>query len=75
MPDHHSKIDETEQPDIKNGSIIRKPYHRPVLENLGDLRTLTLGSSMTGYKDSGSGIYSETFPTPIPPPPDTFPNP
>jgi hypothetical protein len=33
----------------------RKAYHRPILEVLGDLRTMTLGVSPTGIKDSGVG--------------------
>ena len=37
----------------------RKPYHRPVLESLGDLRTMTLGSSPTGDFDSGGGSLYE----------------
>ena len=35
----------------------RKHYHRPVLEVLGDLRTMTLGASPTGIKDSGISLY------------------
>lgn len=37
----------------------RKPYHRPKLEVLGDLRTMTLGTSPTGNADSGGGAYYE----------------
>jgi len=35
----------------------RKHYHRPVLEILGDLRTMTLGASPTGIRDSGVSLY------------------
>ena len=35
----------------------RKPYHQPVLEILGDLRTMTLGASPTGIKDSGGFLF------------------
>lgn len=35
----------------------RKHYHRPVLEVLGDLRTMTLGASPSGIKDSGVSRY------------------
>jgi hypothetical protein len=51
-----SNTDESEQP--------RKLYSKPQLEELGDLRTLTLGASPEGFKDSGGAFYSETFPPP-----------
>ena len=37
----------------------RKPYIKPLLLDLGDLRTLTLGNSITGMKDSGTGTMWE----------------
>ena len=37
-----------------NTSKPRKPYHKPQLEELGDLRALTLGGS-PGIGDSGMG--------------------
>ncbi len=36
----------------------RKPYHKPQLEELGDLRTLTLGGS-PGAGDSGGAFGVE----------------
>ena len=33
--------------------IVRKPYHKPLLEELGDLRTLTLGGTTAGPDFSG----------------------
>jgi hypothetical protein len=57
---------------------LRKPYHRPVLEALGDLRTMTLGASPTGIKDSGIGtLYEKNPDMPIPgfPLPDEFKQP
>lgn len=42
----------------------RKPYASPRLEELGDLRELTLGSSV-GVTDSG-GQTQNVFPTPPP---------
>ncbi|MGB8212671.1 MAG: hypothetical protein WCE68_03840 [Anaerolineales bacterium] len=50
----------------------RKPYTKPHLAALGDLRTLTLGNSPTGFPDSGVGTKMENifpnsapgFPTP-----------
>jgi hypothetical protein len=42
---------------------IRKPYHKPLLEELGDLRTMTLGGS------PGIGDFSgdPNFTAPLPP--------
>jgi hypothetical protein len=56
----------------------RKPYHQPVLEVLGDLRTMTLGTSPSGIKDSGVGtLYEKAGDMPIPgfPLPDEFKQP
>ncbi len=44
----------------------RKPYRKPYLKNLGDLRTLTLGGS-PGAGDSGSSTI-RTPPVSIPQP-------
>ena len=62
---------------VTPGGVVRarKPYRQPELEVLGDLRTLTLGSSPTGVKDSGVGTLYEyagdLAPIPnFPPPPD-----
>lgn len=46
----------------------RKPYRRPELEALGDLRTMTLGTSPTGIKDSGTGTLYEFVGDLLPPP-------
>lgn len=59
---------------------LRKPYRRPELQVLGDLRTMTLGTSPTGIKDSGVGtLYEKTgdlLPAPgYPPPPGQPPLP
>ena len=53
----------------------RKPYRKPQLEELGDLRTLTLGGS-PGIGDSGGGQFSE-FPPGVHsmPPPGGYPRP
>lgn len=41
----------------------RKPYDKPQLIDLGDLRTLTLGSSVGSSPDSSPGIGTEwTYP-------------
>jgi len=51
----------------KGGELFRRPYCKPQLTSLGDLRSLTLGPSPSGYEDSAGGGYSESFPT-LPPP-------
>ena len=40
----------------------RKPYCKPQLIELGDLRSITLGLSPTGYMDSGTGGLWEKYP-------------
>jgi hypothetical protein len=58
----------------------RKPYRKPQLEVLGDLRTLTLGGS-PGLNDSGGSyltrkpLGSMLQPGGFPPLPDGFPKP
>jgi hypothetical protein len=55
----------------------RKPYRKPHLDKLGDLRTLTLGGS-PGTGDSGGGTFIEFPPSGhsiiknLPPPVDLF---
>lgn len=39
----------------------RKPYHRPKLQKLGDLRSLTLGPSIGPPNDSSSGWPADTY--------------
>jgi hypothetical protein len=51
----------------ENMPLLRKPYEKPALVELGDIRSLTLGASPAGFKDSGAGLYTETFPTLMPP--------
>lgn len=57
---------------------IRKPYRKPHLKKLGDLRTLTLGGSL-GTGDSGtSNTYKRKLGLPQPGgyyPPEFFPRP
>ncbi|HEY5158632.1 MAG TPA: hypothetical protein VII93_11785, partial [Anaerolineales bacterium] len=45
---------------------LRKPYCKPQLMELGDLRTLTLGVSPTGFFDSGGGFLYEDYSYPTP---------
>jgi hypothetical protein len=53
----------------KNGQMLAeaaaepgKPYCKPRLMELGDLRTLTLGVSPVGFWDSGGGFLYENYP-------------
>jgi hypothetical protein len=67
------------QPPLREEANRRKQYRRPRLEELGDLRTLTLGGS-PGGGDSGSA-GTRKFPGSLPQPddfplfPDGFPTP
>lgn len=53
-------IVKTDQESLQSSA--RKVYEKPRLIRLGDLRAMTLGSSPDGYEDSGSGLYTETYP-------------
>ena len=71
MSNMDKRIPETQQDLTGNTGKSRKHYYKPQLVELGDLRTLTLGNSPTGYKDSGIGTrlerlhkYAPGFPTP-----------
>jgi hypothetical protein len=73
MSFNHKIPSETQQAGVESKDKLRKFYRKPQLEELGDLRSLTLGSSPTGFFDSGGGsLYESDFPTPLPP---GFPNP
>jgi hypothetical protein len=70
----------SEDQHIPAGDIgnLRKPYCKPQLMELGDLRTLTLGASPEGFWDSGGGYlyeYSNSFSAPRFPNPHVLPNP
>lgn len=46
---------------LENEEEIRKPYVKPQLEEIGDLRTLTLGSSPFDTPDSNMlGMFDNT---------------
>ena len=45
----------------------RKLYRKPQLEYLGDLRSITLGSSTMGTPDSGFGSWNNNAPVRMPP--------
>jgi hypothetical protein len=67
------------QPPFREEANRRKQYRKPQLEELGDLRTLTLGGS-PGRNDSGSydtrkPNESLSQPGGFPPLPDDFPTP
>jgi hypothetical protein len=62
MPINHEnnmKLNHDDNAQIQK--IDRKPYHKPVLEKLGDLRSLTLGPSLGFPEDSGSGWPEDTW--------------
>ncbi|HEY5157835.1 MAG TPA: hypothetical protein VII93_07745, partial [Anaerolineales bacterium] len=68
--DQHIPIGDTGRP--------RKPYCKPQLMQLGDLRTLTLGVSSEGFFDSGGGhLFENYFGSSAPrfPNPHVLPNP
>jgi hypothetical protein len=44
----------TKKTPIEKKDKLRKPYYKPQLEELGDLRTLTLGGSPGGGDSGGS---------------------
>ena len=69
---------ETNHVEPENRTMPRRAYCKPSLIELGDLRTLTLGSSPSGNKDSGGGgLYEYTGFSPLPgfPEPGGFPTP
>jgi len=53
MLDNQKKQDNRRQSPIKREDISRKLYKKPHLEKLGDLRTLTLGSSGPTVESGG----------------------
>jgi hypothetical protein len=62
MSNNHKILSETQQIIMDEQGKPRKPYRKPQLQVLGDLRTLTLGGS-PGIGESGAGGYPE-FPGP-----------
>ena len=53
MSINDNSMHEITQKESENQVKVRRQYHKPRLEDLGDLRTLTLGGS-PGLNDSGS---------------------
>lgn len=51
----------------------KKPYYKPQMMELGDLRSLTLGVSPNGNWDSGGGLKTESRMIPILIPNPTLP--
>ena len=51
----NKKISEIKKTHKKIQNFLRKPYHKPRLEELGDLRSLTLGGSPGGGDSSNTG--------------------
>lgn len=54
--------DTKKTPEEENKDPIRKPYKQPVLEELGDLRTLTLGGSHPAPGDVSGDFNMTPFP-------------
>lgn len=72
-----SDFDVTAQLTVEGRKDDRRPYRKPRLEQLGDLRTLTLGGS-PGLNDSGSQFTRRppgTMPGKFPPLPEGVPPP
>lgn len=40
--------------------VFKKPYEKPVLEVIGDVRSITLASSKPGLGESGTGKLKKT---------------
>jgi hypothetical protein len=71
MSRNHTFVSKTQQPLPAKKKPVKKLYHKPCLEKLGDLRTLTLGGSI-GFNDSINPGVSQPASHRIPP---SFPNP
>jgi hypothetical protein len=54
-------IFETKQVFAESQDKSRKPYFKPQLEELGDLRTMTLGSSVPGNLESPTGDLTKIY--------------
>ena len=54
------KTHKLEEDNIKT-SLEKKVYTKPVLQELGDIRSLTLGASVAPYPESG-GTFTFTSP-------------
>jgi hypothetical protein len=54
--------------ELEKNEKTRKPYRKPQLGSLGDLRSLTLGGS-PGTGESGGFTYKVHILGPVPPPP------
>jgi hypothetical protein len=52
LPQDHQNL-------IENAGKPHKPYNKPRMTELGDLRTLTIGISPTGFEDSSGGRRTE----------------
>lgn len=59
MLDQTTKV--PKNPEKKEKRNVRKPYAKPVLETLGDLRTVTLGSSFPGSGDYSAPLNRAPF--------------
>ena len=62
MPNNIVNKPEAEQIPVQNRNEPRKPYHKPKLVELGDLRSLTLGATGGGGDWSGGYFIERRFP-------------
>jgi hypothetical protein len=58
MNNDNEKKQEIERNLQENKLVLRKKYHKPELEKLGDLRSFTLMGSIPSPSDSGLANYS-----------------
>jgi hypothetical protein len=73
MPVHKSSTEAGQIINDRAGKA-RKPYRKPGLKSLGDLRTLTLGGSPGTGDSGGAGGYSKPYHSaPISPSDDSSP--
>lgn len=61
--DEGGRFQAVASPPVRTGPASKRPYRRPELTCLGDLRSVTLGGS-PGTLDSGAGFNIERPPTP-----------
>jgi len=61
MSETNEILQNTDLDSTREDEYLRKPYQKPKLQELGDLRTLTLGYS-GGVGDSGNPGIQKLFP-------------
>ena len=61
MPKDNKEFVETQRATVQVKGNPRKPYSKPQLEMLGDLRNLTLGGSPGSGDSSNAGVQNPTI--------------